>query len=355
MTAPHVDYAIVGGGLSGLATALTLTRRAKTFALFEARDRLGGRAWSRVIGGSPHRYDVGPAWVWPGQPRIAALIDQLGLTRFEQFSRGNLVFEDERGRVRRDLEFSTMAGALRIDGGLASLIDRLAARLDATSLHTGRPVRELRQADDHVEVRLGDDVVGCTAGVVVVAVPPRIAANIEFAPGLAAPQLQALRAIPTWMAGHAKFLAIYPTPFWRAAGLSGDAMSRRGPLAEIHDASPPDGSAGALFGFLGVPANARANARAELKTLATQQLASLFGGAETPDATELIDWATETFTATAADATPPSGHPDYGLPPSVAGVWNGRLRFASTEVATPNGGLLEGALEAAAAALEPEG
>ena len=66
------------------------------------------------------------------------------------------------------------------------------------------------------------------------------------------------RATAIWMAPHAKYIAIYDTPFWREQGLSGEARSARGPLGEIHDASMPGGSA-ALFGFFGVPARVRKN------------------------------------------------------------------------------------------------
>ncbi|EDT04545.1 hypothetical protein BamIOP4010DRAFT_1927 [Burkholderia ambifaria IOP40-10] len=60
------------------------------------------------------------------------------------------------------------------------------------------------------------------------------------------------------MAPHAKYIAIYDTPFWRDQGLSGEARSARGPFGEIHDASMPGGCA-ALFGFFGVPAQVRQN------------------------------------------------------------------------------------------------
>lgn len=57
---------------------------------------------------------------------------------------------------------------------------------------------------------------------------------------------------PTWMAPHAKYIALYDHPFWREAGLSGMAQSHVGPMAEIHDASDSNGSA-ALFEFIGLP------------------------------------------------------------------------------------------------------
>jgi monoamine oxidase len=43
-----LETAIVGGGLCGLALARSLSRRAKAFALFDARSRFGGRILSRT-------------------------------------------------------------------------------------------------------------------------------------------------------------------------------------------------------------------------------------------------------------------------------------------------------------------
>ena len=52
-----------------------------------------------------------------------------------------------------------------------------------------------------------------------------------------------------------KCLATYPEPFWRAEGLSGQALSDRGPVKFVFDNSPPDGSPGVLLGFVaGAPA-----------------------------------------------------------------------------------------------------
>lgn len=48
------------------------------------------------------------------------------------------------------------------------------------------------------------------------------------------------------MAPHAKFVALYDRAFWRAAGPSGMAQSRVGPMAEVHDASSEPGQAALL-------------------------------------------------------------------------------------------------------------
>ncbi|MEZ4568005.1 MAG: hypothetical protein R2860_13965 [Desulfobacterales bacterium] len=58
----------------------------------------------------------------------------------------------------------------------------------------------------------------------------------------------------TWMAGQAKFFALYDQADWRRLGLSGQGFSLCGPLGEIHDGSgEPDRPFG-LTGFIGIPA-----------------------------------------------------------------------------------------------------
>jgi monoamine oxidase len=46
-----------------------------------------------------------------------------------------------------------------------------------------------------------------------------------------------------------KYEAVYPRPFWRAAGLSGYSNSDRSPLRLTYDNSPPSGTPGVLLGF----------------------------------------------------------------------------------------------------------
>ena len=79
--------------------------------------------------------------------------------------------------------------------------------------------------------------------------PPRLVVErVGFEPPLPDPLAHAWADCPTWMAPHAKYVAVYPRPFWRAQGLSGSARSYAGPMVEIHDASPADEGMGALFG-----------------------------------------------------------------------------------------------------------
>lgn len=349
----NTDILIVGAGLAGLALGRLLAHQGRDFRILEARDRAGGRVLSPRIGRA--RYDMGPAWFWPGQPRMEALTRALGLTVFDQHTAGKLVFQDGSGAINPGIDMAMMGGSLRIDDGIGALTDRLAADLPPARLSLGHRVTRIERDGDALTVAFetGDGASRIHARQVVLAIPPRLATHaLRFVPALPAQAHAAASAVPTWMAGHAKVMAIYPTPFWRDAGLNGDAISHSGPLAEVHDASPMDGSAGALFGFAATPADARRDL-AQFQGTCLAHLGSLFGPeAEAPTKLVIQDWAFDPLTATAADRVPPTSHPSYGMPAPLVGLMDGRLHFASTEMGASFGGFLEGALEAAEATLQ---
>lgn len=335
------DTLIVGGGLAGLSLAQGLHEVGKDFRLIEARSRFGGRILSRTV--EDATFDMGPAWFWPGQPRIDALIEALGLERFDQFAQGDLMYEDAEG-VQRGRGYASMEGSYRLKGGLGALIAALARGLPQEKLQTEAPLTSLTRTNYGVEATACAEVI--RANRAVLALPPRVAASLSFDPQLSDAAVRTLEAVPTWMAGHAKAIAVFDTPFWRDDGLSGDAMSRVGPMMEIHDASPADGGPFALFGFMGVLPEARRDEDA-LKAATLRQLERLFGAkAAAPRALMIKDWAIDPFTATPHDLETLYAHPQYGLPQALTGLWDGRLILGSTEVAGQFGGYLEGALEA---------
>jgi monoamine oxidase len=129
------------------------------------------------------------------------------------------------------------------------------------------------------------------AAQVIAALPPRLLeASIGFEPAIDPAIRLRWRDTPTWMAPHAKFVAVYDSPFWRSDGLSGMAQSPVGPMGEIHDATTASGAA-ALFGFLGIDADRRQTAGTALLTRAClDQLVRLFGDeAGRPAALSVLD------------------------------------------------------------------
>jgi hypothetical protein len=183
---------IVGGGLSGLALAENLETQGREYLLVEARSRFGGRIFTHLDGDG--YFDMGPAWFWPGQPRIAALIARLNLEKFDQFTQGSLIFEDEQGRAQRGKAFLSMQGSWRLMGGLGALINTLANRIPDDRKYLNAEVTHLEMLNDCCVARLshGQEI---SADHVVLALPPRIAAQIDFSPALPANAVQAMRDI----------------------------------------------------------------------------------------------------------------------------------------------------------------
>ncbi|CAK9039470.1 Probable flavin-containing monoamine oxidase B [Durusdinium trenchii] len=318
------------------------------YQLVEARNRFGGRIHGATAANGAC-YDLGPTWFWPGQPRMLDLTQRFNLSVFDQYADGALIYEDEYGRVQRGMGFSSMAGSWRIAGGAPALIDALTSTLDKERLHTEVKVTRIERDGDFIKTHTHAARQAIVSRRIILAVPPRVlTASIDFAPALSAAATNAMNAVPTWMAGQAKVIALYEKPFWRDEGLSGDAMSRRGPMVEIHDASPAEGGPYALFGFIGTPPQIRQRDRAAFLAAVREQLRRLFGQqASEPQTLHYYDWAFDPETATPLDHAPPAHHPAYGLNPALQELWDGRLLLSATETAPQFGGYLEGALEAA--------
>ncbi|MGQ0805320.1 MAG: flavin monoamine oxidase family protein, partial [Actinomycetota bacterium] len=113
-------------------------------------------------------------------------------------------------------------------------------------VHLDAPVRRIDHRDAGVTV-LGDGVLA-TGRDVVVAVPPTLAARIDYEPALPAYRDQLTQRVP---AGSViKCNVVYDAPFWRDDGLTGQATGDKGPVKVTFDNSPPSGSPGGLLAFL---------------------------------------------------------------------------------------------------------
>ena len=371
--------AIIGGGLSGLYAAYLLEQHGITdYVLLEARDVLGGRISSASIesastAGSASatddaltinntsatdKVDLGPTWFWPDfQHQLDSLIAELELERFNQYDTGNMVIERSPHEAPAIIRgYATSPPSIRLIGGMEALIHKLHSKLSHSQILLGKTVSSIQKTNKNIEVCFQDsaepDVMYSTfVQHVLLAMPPRLVENnIDFVPALPSFLASQWRNTATWMAGHAKYIAVYDTPFWREAGLSGSAQSRLGPMVEIHDASMPNGSA-ALFGFIGVPATARKSvADEELKAHCLNQLIRLFGDqASTPKLTLLKDWAQEPFTATSLDFDEVSHHGSAPEMMATDNSWEGKLIGIGSEWSTQFPGYIAGAIEAATA------
>jgi monoamine oxidase len=230
----------------------------------------------------------------------------------------------------------------RLVGGAQALSLGLAALL-GESVRLAAPVRRIEQRAESLRI-LADGLV-VEARRAIVAVPPAIAAQIEFDPPLPEPRRQLAEQLRPGTLN--KCLALYETPFWREDGLSGESVTNAGPVTLTFDCSPPDGSAGVMLGFVGGP-EARQMAglpAADRRAAVLACFERLFGSA----AAQPLDYAEQEWAAEEWSG----GGPTSNFGP---GGWTacgqalrepvGRVHWAGTETATVWSGYMEGALQA---------
>ena len=315
---------IVGAGVSGLYLAYLLQEDFE-ITILEARERVGGRIFS--IDG----HDMGPSWVWPHQTHLLSLTQKLGLTLFRQYTKGDALY-DTQGRVER-FNAPATAPSFRLHGSLTQLIEALHQNLKNVDIQYSEAVESIEVGSNSVEIQTAKR--SYESDFVVLTLPPRLAANVDFTPKLPLRLEEQMRQTQTWMGNSAKCVIEFESAFWREQGLSGFAFSHLGPLGEIHDASTADKPA--LFGFVNLNAdmqNFERDVRAQMKRLFAiedEEILKIY----------LVDWKKEIFSAAVEDATARSGHPNYGIDTSS---YSPRVYFSATEFSHEEGGYIEGAL-----------
>jgi monoamine oxidase len=316
-----LDVAILGAGISGLTAAWRLRAAGRSVEVFEARDRLGGRAFTRSVAG--RAVDLGATWVWDSETHVHGLLDALGVQTVATASAGLDLYDD--GALQRGRLPTSAVPERRIAGGMAALVHALAER--AGPVHLGQPVVRLEAVAGGVAVHTERATVHARA--VLAALPPSLVAAL-------CPDLpEFLRQVPVWMGEIAKCVGLYDRPIWTEAGLSGRAFSRLGPMSEVHDLSTAAGPA--LFGFA-----ARADA-ADLETRVPAQLARLFGAP--PREVVIQRWWDERFTTASGEENERLfGHRLLREP-----FLDGRLHLISCETSGVSPGHLDGAVERAEA------
>ncbi|TVR66133.1 MAG: FAD-dependent oxidoreductase [Gemmatimonadales bacterium] len=349
----RTDVVVVGAGVGGLMAARALVDEGMDVLVLEARDRVGGRLLSIPVGPTPATagIDLGATWFWANEPRVQALISELGLAVHPQHIEGDALYQDRQGVHR--LAGNPMEGpAGRLTGGMQELAKAMAHRIPLGTLRLEHPVSHIRQVGSELEVETprlrggigGTGAIGrIRASAVVLAVPPALAIqSIAFEPVLPPATRRIASTTPVWMGAMTKVVACFEQAFWRERGLAGAVMSHVGPMREIHDMSGPGGVPAALFGFVPNSSISPDEARA--------QLAALFGPAmPEPSRIVVMDWRTEAHTSP-PDVERLQDYDTYGHPIYLEPALGGRLHWASTETSREAPGHIEGALAAGARA-----
>lgn len=97
----RVDVLIVGAGLSGLQAAVDLHKAGLKVKVLEARDRVGGKTFSKPVAGSGV-HDVGAAWINDtNQSQMFSLAKRYGLDLVVQNTDGDIIVDEGIGKLKR--------------------------------------------------------------------------------------------------------------------------------------------------------------------------------------------------------------------------------------------------------------
>lgn len=241
------------------------------------------------------------------------------------------------GGLDRMLDVDNGAQQDHLKAGTHQIAVRMAEELGERVV-VSAAVTGVEQSDGGVDVTSTAGSV--TARAVVIAVPPAHRSAITFSPGLpAGPD----RVAGAWPQGAlSKAFAAYETPFWRADGRTGQALSDSGPVFITFDVSPGGTGPGVLLGFVD-PRHFDELDAAQRRERALGCFADLFG-ARARHPIDYVDfsWGTEPFSP---------GGPTAAVPPgswTSAGRWLrepvGRIFWAGTETSDTWTGFLDGAV-----------
>jgi len=265
--------------------------------------------------------------VWMAEP------EEISLLHF-------LAYTGAAGSIDALLDTEGGAQDSRVRGGAQQISVEMARQL-GDSVRLGEPVRSIRHGPEGVLVTSRSLEVRARRAVL--ALPPALAGRLDYSPAM--PAIRdglTQRMVP----GSAiKAVAAYESPFWRAAGLSGSAVSVGSPLSMVFDGSTSGSAPGLLVAFFeaGAAAGAASLSETERRDLVAANLARMFG----PEAAEPVDyrdcaWPNEEFSRGCYGAfMPPGAWTRYGkaLREPV-----GPIHWAGAEAADRWTGYMDGAI-----------
>ena len=330
-----VKYIVVGAGLSGLSAAYTLQKSGRTDLLvLEARDRAGGRIRTK------NHIDFGATWFQSHHEAVHGLLDELGIEKFHQYSKGKSV-----------LVYSTMApehyfesdpnasSAYRIAGGSRALIQGLEATLSGKVVMNAT-VEAIEASTE--QLTLVTNQGRFRAQRLILALPPKIVPRIQFEPPLPEALQASMRKTHTWMSNAIKVGLTFAKPFWREKGFSGMLIGQVGAVTELYDHTDYHGKYYALMGFVneGLRDVGKEERKRRILDYLTKYLGDEVGGYI---GYEEKDWSRDHYTSCNTIKSVYMS-PAYGNPLFEKAYMNGRLFFAGAETAKVYGGYMDGAI-----------
>jgi monoamine oxidase len=272
--------------------------------------------------------------IFGAEPRELSLL----FTLFYIAASGN---EQNPGTFERNFNTRDGAQMWRFAGGTQLITRRMTRRLGKKRILRKQAVRRISQNRRGVTVLTKR--LRVRAKRVIVALPPALAGRIDYRPDMPAERDQLTQRLP--QGNLTKVAVIYDRPFWRDAGLTGTAVSTDGFVNATFDDSPPGGSPGVIFGFVGGDQSRTFNQLSEAarREAVLAQFVQFFGSpAASPIGYLESNWASERWSRGCPVGIPGPGLLT-GLGPSLRKPV-GKIHWAGAETSTYWNGYMDGAV-----------
>jgi monoamine oxidase len=338
------DIIIIGAGLTGLAIAYYLRQSNFNIKIIEARDRTGGRIFTKHTDYSPP-IELGATWLGKAHTQLIELLEELNIEIFDQKFGDRAIYEPISTSPPQLVRLPPNNDpSYRIKGGTDRIIQTLSRHLDSSQIYSGQVVNSILRVDSDLVVKTQNRQFH--ASVVISTLPPHLFSNsIKVSPALPSKFNEIANLTHTWMGESIKIALSYKKAFWNDEQLSGTIFSSVGPIPEMYDHSNFEETRFALKGFLN--GTYFTLSKEERLKLILNQLQKYYG----PRALDFIKydelvWTNENYTSTryAQHILP---HQNNGAPVYQNTYLDDSLYFAGTEISPVFSGYMEGAVRSA--------
>jgi monoamine oxidase len=251
------DIIVIGGWLTGLLVSHRLKLDKYDYLLLDANQKRWWRINTQMHNNIP--IELGPSWIFPHHKKLRILIDLLGHTIWQQYTKGDIRYIDQKNNMVNTFPSNSMQNLELVTGWLWWVVNTILEKLDMQRCLLNHKVTHIeRENKDYIRVDVQKNlytwlwnITQYYAKKIIFTLPPKtIVQEISFEPALDISLMWIMKKTHTRMEWSIKAALVFSSPFWREKGYSWIIIWRNSIVAEIYDQTPQNIKEWILVWFL---------------------------------------------------------------------------------------------------------